>query len=102
MRLRHVVDVQLDRAGPEPIVVEAPTRLRERIKVVARRLRRVEERRDQPRAKPSLSASAFEQRQVVDGVLRLDDRRDAEPDRQIETLQQPLVPGVIALERVRF
>ena len=88
MRLDHVVDVELDRADTEPVVVVGSLRLRKRVQVVGGRLGRVEERRDDPGAHRALRARLREERQVVDRVLRIDRRRDPQLGGHVEASQQ--------------
>jgi hypothetical protein len=51
----------------------------------------VEHGGDQPRAEVAVIAGAREQRQVVDRVLRLHDRRDTELRGEVEAPHEPAV-----------
>ena len=94
MWLDHVVDVELDRADPEPVVVVGAFRLRERVEVVGGRLGRVEEGREDAGAHHTLRPRLHEERQVVDRVLRVDRRRDPELGGHVEAPQELPVGGV--------
>lgn len=81
-----VVDVQLERADPQPVVRELLRRGFECVEVGVGGAARMEERGDDPRAQPALGAGALEEGEVVEGVLGLDDGGDAVTDGVVEAL----------------
>ena len=91
VRLDHVVDVELDRSHPEPVVVVRGLGLRESIQLLGRGPRRVEQRRDHPRAHRALVAGLPEERQVIERVLGLHRGRDPELRGHVEAPEQPSV-----------
>ncbi len=92
--LDDVVDVQLERADPQPVVVVLVGRRREGVEVRLGGAARVEEGGDDPGAQPALVAGALEEGEVVEGVLRFDDGGDAEADGVVEALGEPSVLAV--------
>jgi len=97
VRLDHVVDVELDRRDAQAIVPEPAHRLLELVEPGARRAGQAQQRGDQPRAERALAAGSFEQREVVQAVLWLDDGGDAQRGGHVERGDQPLVLGVAAV-----
>lgn len=93
-RLHHVVDVELERSQPQPVVGVFARRRREVVEVRAGGATRVEEGGDDPRTQPPLGAGALEQGQVVEGVLRFDDGGDTEADGVVERGGEALVLAV--------
>ena len=93
--LDDVVDVELERADAEDVVVVRLRELGELLQVGGGGAARMEERGDEPGPQPPLVPGAQEQGEIVHRVLRLDHGGDARPGREVQAVDQP---GVLPIQ----